>query len=126
MTGAFVDSSVIVAIAFGEAGARRLASRLQAYPRLFASPLLEAEVRSAARRERQAVDEGWFAALSWVIPPRPLTSEVNRVLERGYLRGADCWHLATALYLAAKPDQLPFLSVDQDLRRIAVELGFPV
>jgi hypothetical protein len=42
----------------------------------------------------------------------------------GYLRGADCWHLATALYLAPNPSDLTFLTLDDTQRKIAKTLGF--
>lgn len=125
MAGAYVDSSVITAIAFSEGAHAKLAGRLTRFGQLYASPLLEAEVRAAARRENAPVDDGWFAALSWVLPERALTEEIARVLEAGYIRGADCWHLATALYFAPQPADLTFLTLDLRQREVAVNLGFP-
>jgi predicted nucleic acid-binding protein len=124
VTAAYVDSSIVAAIVFGESGAKQLARRLQSCQQLFSSQLLEAEVRSAARRERRPVDEGWFAGLTWVMPSRSLSAELTRVLETGYLRGADCWHLACALYLAPEPSELPFLTLDSRQRSAAAALGF--
>lgn len=43
----------------------------------------------------------------------------------GYGRGAEIWHLATALYLAESPGELPFFTLDERQRRVAAELGFP-
>ena len=48
---AYVDTSCLVAIAFAEAGATKVAGRLERMDRLFASNLLEAELRSALARE---------------------------------------------------------------------------
>jgi hypothetical protein len=60
------------------------------------------------------------------LPDRPLTGEIARVLAAGYVRGADCWHLATALYLTDDPSSLTFLTVDERQKSVAVSLGFEV
>jgi hypothetical protein len=60
-----------------------------------------------------------------VFPDRPLGPEIVRVLEAGYARGADVWHLATALYLADDPADLPFLTLDVRQRELARALGSP-
>ncbi len=124
MTGAYLDSSIVTAIAFVEPGAGDLRARLQQYAQLYSAPLLEAEVRSAARREGMPVTEGWFNAITFVAPELSLRPEIIRVLDTGYVRGADCWHLATALYLSPEPEQLMFLTLDQRQRDVAGKLGF--
>ena len=124
MTGAYLDSSVLTAIAFEESGAGALRARLQGFPEVYAAPLLEAEVRAAARREGVPVDEGWFGPVTWVSTDRPLRAEIIRILGVGYVRGADCWHLATALHLADDPALLTFLTLDQRQREVAAALGF--
>ena len=62
--------------------------------------------------------------MSWIIPDRPLSPEIGRVLTAGYVRGADCWHLATALYLAEDPSELVFLTLDARQKDVALALGF--
>jgi hypothetical protein len=62
--------------------------------------------------------------IEWVFPPRSLSREIDRVLDVGYVRGADCWHLATALYLSPDPHQLVFLTLDQRQGEVAAALGF--
>ena len=57
---------------------------------------------------------------------RALSDEIDRVLAAGYLRGADCLHLATALYLSPIPAQLTFLTLDTSQRAVAKKLGFTV
>ena len=42
-----------------------------------------------------------------------------------YLRGADLWHVATALYLAESPADVDFLTLDPAQREAAAALGFP-
>lgn len=62
--------------------------------------------------------------MSWIIPDCPLHQEIRRVLAAGYVRGADCWHLASALFLAEDPAKLSFLTLHQRQRTVAQMLGF--
>jgi uncharacterized protein with PIN domain len=121
---AFVDTSALVAIAFGEAGAAATARRLSSFDVVHASDLLEAELRSAFSRERVEMDRTLIDQLHLVLPRRTLSDEVARVLSAGYLRGGDCWHLATALYLAPSPHELTFVTLDERQRAVAATLGF--
>lgn len=125
MTIAFVDTSMLLALAFSEPDAEVVRERLARHARLLASPLLDAEFRCACTREGVAADE-LMSALSWVHVPRVLTPEIDRVLANGYLRGADCWHLATALFVSPKPQELVFLTRDSAQREAARKLGFRV
>ena len=126
MAFAYVDTSCLIAVAFGERGSTALRRRLAQFDGLFASPLLEAELRAAYRREGVATEPAALEAVSWVVPDRPLSPEIKRVLDTGYVRGADCWHLATALYLAEDPPGLTFLTLDEQQRGVARRLGFEV
>ena len=121
----YIDSSCLVAIAFGEAGAARVARRLERLDRLFASNLLEAELRSALAREEVSADPaGLLSGITWVYPNRPLSGEFGRILVEGYVKGADLWHLACALFLAPEPKDLAFLTLDTRQEEIARKLGF--
>ena len=125
MTFAYVDSSCLVALAFDEPGARRLAARLQRFDRLFSSNLLEAELRSALAREGVDGQIGdYLSWLTWVYPNRPLTPEYARITAAGYVRGADLWYLANALFLAPDPTDLSFLTLDDRQGEVARRLGF--
>lgn len=126
MAVAYIDTSCLVAIAFGEAGAAAIDRRMRQFDELVSSSFLEAELRSAFRREGVEFAAGVAADLSWLIPDRPLTEEIARVLESGYVRGADCWHLATALYLSPDSASLTFLTLDEPQRRVAKQLGFAI
>ncbi|UCF18199.1 MAG: PIN domain-containing protein [Gemmatimonadota bacterium] len=126
MNVAYVDTSALVAIAFGERGGSRLARRLERFDELLSSNLLEAELLSAFARE--GVDGGsnlltWF---TWILPSRALSQEIASVLSAGYLRGADLWHLACALYVAESAQELSFVSLDERQREVAEMLGFRV
>jgi uncharacterized protein with PIN domain len=95
---AYVDTSCLVAIAFGERGATAVERRLAGFDALVASNLLEAELRAAFKREKADGVDTLLELIEWISPERPLGNEIARVLSAGYVRGADCWHLATALY----------------------------
>jgi len=122
---AYVDTSYIVAIAFGEPGAGTLAARMKGFDRLFSSNLLEAEFRSALLREKVS-DPGrhFLSWITWIYPNRPLTREIDRIAAIGYLRGADLWHLANALFLSPCGKELTFLTADRRQAATAKELGF--
>lgn len=48
----------------------------------------------------------------------------SAVLGTGYLRGADLWHVATALYVSPDPSELAFVTVDTRQGTAAEALGF--
>jgi hypothetical protein len=123
---AYVDTSCLVAIAFAEPGARKVAGRLGRLDRLFSSNLLEAELRSALAREGVSGDaaQDLVTGITWVYPNRPLTQEFDRIITLGYVRGADLWHLACALFLAPDGRDLAFMTLDQSQQRVATRLGF--
>ncbi len=125
MKVAYVDTSCLVAVAFGEPRAKRLADRLDGYDLLASSNLLEAEFASALKREGVRGGRTPVDGMSWVLPDRRLSAEIDRVLAAGYVRGADLWHLATALYLAESPADLDFVTLDAAQQEIASALGFP-
>jgi|TARA_B100000809_G_scaffold227144_1_gene239299 predicted nucleic acid-binding protein len=126
LKAAYVDTSCLVAIAFGESEAAQVVSRLREHDVLLSSNLLEAELRATLVREAAEVDEALFSWIKWVLPDRPLSVEIIRVLRAGYLRGADLWHLATAMYVTPEPRDLTFLTLDRRQEEVAEELGFKV
>jgi len=127
MTVAYIDTSCLVAIAFDEPAAKTLRRQLARYDRLISSNLLEAELRSALRREKvESSPDDLLSVVTWLLPHRPLTSEISRVLERGYVRGAGLWHLACALYVFPDPGESRFLTLDKAQRNVARDLGFRV
>jgi hypothetical protein len=75
-------------------------------------------------REGVTEEPDALGAITWIIPDRPLQPEIVRILEAGCMRGADCWHLATALYLAQDPGELTFLTLNPRQRGVAEALGF--
>jgi predicted nucleic acid-binding protein len=123
---AYVDTSCLVAVMFDEPGSREVAALLEGYDELFSSNLLEAELLSALSREGVDAEPPFLSAIAWVLPDRALGPELRRVLSHGHARGADLWHLATALYLAGDASDLPFLTLDQRQQKLSASLGFPL
>ena len=124
MTIAYVDTSALVAAAFGEPGSDAMAQRLNGFTGIVSSNLLEAELRSAYARERRRFDADRLSRVDWIMPNRPLSPEIAVVLDTGYMRGADLWHMATALYLAPDPSELYFITLDKRQAATASILGF--
>jgi hypothetical protein len=125
VNAAYVDSSCLVAIAFGEPEAAKLSSRLRQFDRLLSSNLLEAELRSALLREGVAdPPDDLLSWITWIFPNRSLSPELRRVSGVGYLKGADLWHLAHALLLAPGAKDLVFLTLDKPQAAVAKKLGF--
>ena len=126
MTTAYVDSSLLVAVALREEEHQQHVARLESNRRLVSSNLIEAELRSALLRELTFAVPPLLGRLEWIFPDRVLTREIERVLAVGRLRGADLWHVATALYLAPNPAELTFLTADIRQREVAAAVGFQV
>lgn len=126
MSTAYLDSSYAVAILLKESEANRLEQRVGAFDTLVSANLLEGEVRSTMLRERLALPADALARVRWIFPDRALTPEIERVLSAGYLRGADAWHLACALYFFESPTGATFLTLDEPQRSVAEALGFQV
>ena len=126
MSQAYVDSSVLVAIAFQEDGSESLEDWLAGFDGLTCSELVEAEVRSACCRERVTIEPVIFSDVNWILPGRPISPEIVSVLATGYLTGADLWHVATALYFSPDPSEMAFLTLDIRQRNVADAVGFRV
>lgn len=127
MSFAYVDSSCIVAVALGEPEHAAVTAALSGFQALFSSGLLEAEVRAALSREGvSGTDpEGFPSEFEWVLPGRPLSVEITKVLDAGWLKGGDLWHVACALFVRdSSRANLAFLTLDEAQRRVADDLGF--
>ena len=126
MSIAYVDSSALTAIVFDEPHASTLANRIDGFDRLISSNLLEAELRATFVRERLEFEESVVLGIDWILPDRTLTPEFKTVLRAGYLRGADLWHVATALYVSSGLPELSFATLDARQAVVADALGFVV
>ena len=125
MSAVYVDTSVLVGIAFGEPVGERFELALNRFDRMLSSSLLEAEIRAVFRREDEDFEDDVIAGIEWVLPTKPLSAEFATALSAGYLRGADLWHVATALYVSPQPHTLSFATLDTEQGRVASALGFP-
>ena len=122
---AYIDTSVLLAIAFGQHDPQELRDRLTGHTSIFSSILLEAEARSAFVRMGRPFEQHILTGVEWILPDRSLTQEIDLALGAGYLRGADLLHMATALYAAARGEaEMAFLTLDRRLREVAQGLGF--
>ena len=123
----YLDTSCLVAVAFGEPGAVRLRGALPGMERVLSSTLLESEFMAAAEREGlRAAAHPLLEAIHWVHPGRRLTAEIEQVLQAGYVRGADLHHLATALFVFTDPSEASFFTLDSRQQELAAGLGFQV
>ena len=125
MNIAYADASVFVALAFHEPEASRMRRRMLEFELVVTSTLTEAEVLSAITREQVNVQASPLLGAQLIGSSEPLTPEIEQVLRAGYLRGADCWHVAVALNFSPDRD-LTFLSLDKPQRAIAAKLGFKI
>ena len=124
---AYVDSSALLSIAFNEPTAPEMAQRLAGFSLLVSSNLLEAEMQSALARDGNELEPpDLLSSIEWVLPTRPLGPEISDALRAGYLRGADLWHIATALYAARSVPGLAFVTLDRRQGGVAAALGFAV
>ena len=124
MSVAYVDSSVLLAIAFREPGWEELPERLGEFSRIGSSNLLESEIRSVYARARKPFDANTLSSIEWVFPDRSLRPEIEKALGAGYLRGADLHHVATALYMTRDPESVSFVTLDRQQGAVAAALGF--
>ena len=124
MNDAYLDSSVIVAIALNEPGSGDVAVRLGEFSRSISANLLESELLSTLSREGLGFNGRLISRIEWIHPNRSLHNEMVLALEAGYLRGADLWHIAVALYAARRPEELTFFTLDIRQRTVAAALGF--
>ena len=109
---------------FNEPGGAGVLARLSEFTEIVSSNLLEAEARAAHSRNNRHFSPTILSNIEWIFPDRPLSAEMERVLEAGYLRGADLFHVAVALYFAGNPADIWFITLDNDQRAVAAALGF--
>lgn len=126
LTHAYVDTSALVAATFGGAPEGVLAVLMKAH--LFVGTVGEAELASVYRREGRELEQLRELQRSWslVTPRESLLPQLQRVLDTGYLRGADAWHVACALWLTPDPAALYFVTLDLAQARVARMLGLNV
>jgi hypothetical protein len=124
LKAAYIDTSLLIGLRFQKSAPATI-RKIRQYE-LFSSELLIAEVLAFGKRE--SIEQGllWkaFKGLSWVIPESSISEECRRVVQCGYVRGDDLWHLACACYLSPAAGELAFLTLDERQRDLATQLGF--
>lgn len=130
MKRAYVDTSALVAVHFGEPTAPRVARFLKSQDQLLSATLVTAELLAALAREGRPLDQAdpLLRRVSLFAPDGPLRPECEEALGAGPLRGADLWHVAAALMLAGKRGRkaLSFCTLDGPQGTVARALGFTV
>ena len=84
MNAAYVDTSCLVSIVFGEQESDVLAQRLREFDLLISSNLTEAELRTTLAREELPTDASVLQGVTWVLPDRPLSREITTVTSTGW------------------------------------------
>ena len=127
---AYVDPSALIPMIFGEQPeATRI--RLERFPILLSSTLLNAELRATFKREQQTFDSSLISEINqWITPDRRLDDEMAFILEIVSLPALPLWHLASAMYfqqrqsLTGRQFRLAFITLDEEQEGAAGELGF--
>lgn len=128
MSAVFLDTSAFLAALLDEPQGQAVRKVLRESEEVYASNLLEAEARSALAREHAPAEHlaAGFAQISWVMPDRPLSVEMEELQVHGPLRGADMYHLACALYLTGTGERVAVLTLDRAQAKVAAAAGFEV
>jgi len=123
----YIDTSAVVAEFFSHVATENVGFQFKKLGFVYSSNLLEAEFWATLKRE--GIEDDAIRILDpirWIYPERPLTGEIERVLKHGYIRGADLYHLATALFMTPDPSKTCFLTLDHRQSELARAIGFRV
>ncbi len=128
---AYLDPTALIPVVFGEEPVGDVTQeRLNRFPILMSSNLLEAELRVEFELQGQIFDPDWLSGIEWVQPRGGLGSEMARIQAIVSLSPVLLWHLANAMYLASRLSltsrqyQLAFITLDEQQETAARELGF--
>ena len=125
----YIDTSVLVSLFFEDSTENSQLSRLlKEADEVVSSTLIEAEFLSVLHREKVNINTGidYLKQISLVIPDRSISKELKTVFSKAYVRGADAFHLACALYLDPKASEIKFLTADKQQQKAAQLIGFSV
>ena len=127
---AYLDPTALIPVVFGEepVGAATQ-ERLNRFPTLMSSNLLEAELRFEFERAGQIFDPGWLSGIEWIQPRGSLGSEMARIQAFAPLPLACMWHPANAVRLAShlsltrRRADLAFITLHEEQETVARDLG---
>lgn len=122
----YIDTSAFLAVLFEEGPSRELIKLMESDTEILSSSLIEAEVLATLKRENVPLSDAVsvLERVSLVFPDRSLQKELTQLLEKQYCRGADSFHIATALYLDPHAADLIFVSLDEKQNQGARLMGF--
>ena len=127
---AYVDPSAVTPLISGDLPVETRI-RLERFPILVSSTLLDAELRAAFQDEQQTYSPSLASVIGrWVLPNRRLDEELATVSEIVALPALPLWHLASAMYLQQRQSltgrqyRLAFITLDEQQETAARELGF--
>lgn len=127
---AYLDPTALIPIVFGEEPVGAVTQeRIDRFPILMSSNLIEAELRVELEIEGQIFDPGWLSGIEWVQPRGSLGSEMDRIQAFASLSPIRMWHLANAVYFADRLSltnrsaDLAFITLNEQQETVARELG---
>jgi predicted nucleic acid-binding protein len=126
---AYVDTSAMVAVHFGEPTRAAYLRAFRGHQRLLSATLARAELWATIVRERESLDaaDRLLRRFTMFVPPDGLDDECREALGHGYVRGADLWHVACAMRLAGRHrTKLMFCTGDADQAAVARAVGLAV
>ena len=126
MSIAYVDTSLLTAIAFDEPGAAAHAQRLDEFARLISSNLLEAELRAAFARENLLFQESAIAGIEWILPDRGLAPEFARCSKQATCEAPTYGMSRRPSMPSPQSGRLSFATLDARQSAVAEALVFQV
>ena len=125
---AYIDTSVFINVLLSQQGYKYFHTIMKRCKKLLSSPLIEAEVLTTCQREnfdqKQAIEALKEITLCFV--EKSLIEKYEMILKECNLKGADAYHLATALYLDPSREFLHFLTDDLKQKEAAKKKGFKI
>ena len=129
----YLDPTALIPIVFEEDPVGvTTQERLNHFPVLVSSNLLEAELRGRFEREGQLFDLDWLSGIEWVQPRGSLGSEMDRIQAFASLSPIRMWHLDNAVYFADRLSltnrraDLAFITLNEQQETAARDLGLRI
>lgn len=124
----YLDTSAWIAWKFGQRGKELFDNVDLEKDMVLSSPLLVAEYLSFLKKIERLADtryEDELEFIRWIHPVDPIFKSCSEVAIKTELRGADLYHLATAVWFTeGHRKELRFLTCDDAQKNAAKKLGF--
>ena len=123
----YVDTTALIPdVTREQPVAELMQQRLERIPLLLSANLLEAEMRETYAQEGQPFDRDALSEIRWIMPNRPLDTEMAAIAEIAPLPAARLWHLAVALFFAELVPGVIFITLDEQQEAVARDLGMAI